>query len=260
MSASEVVELSLRGPAIAELTRAGALKIMLDGATAHTRVHVIATRFVPAPADPSPRTDRPKRSRRDAERGVTYVSGRELGDEYRYVLDRRTARRYPGVTSRQAEPVAQPVGAARDHHRDRRGTRWTRLRSADGRDGTARRLRRSGTRRWWWRGSERRRVRRLRFSRRAADRFRESRPERWRGHDRIGRPRPRDRGQRDRRRSSGFGAAHDVARRDAARRARSSSARRARSGSPRDAEEDDRAVASGRRTRDLAISRPRRSI
>ncbi|MEO8846763.1 MAG: hypothetical protein ABI591_11960 [Kofleriaceae bacterium] len=97
VSASEVVELSPRGPAILELSTVGALKIVLDGATAHTRVHVTATGFVPAPAAPMPSADRPRRSRRDAERAVTYVSGRELGDEYRYVLDRRTARRYPGL-------------------------------------------------------------------------------------------------------------------------------------------------------------------
>ena len=97
VSATAISELTPRAPAITELSLAGGLKIVLDGATARTRVHVIATRFVPALADGLPETGRYRRSRADAERGVTYVSGRELGDEYRYVLDRRTARRYPGL-------------------------------------------------------------------------------------------------------------------------------------------------------------------
>ncbi|HEX7702502.1 MAG TPA: hypothetical protein VF403_17305, partial [Kofleriaceae bacterium] len=97
VATNEVIELSQRVPAIAELSTAGALRIVLADASAWTRIHVIATRFMPAHATRMPHVDRLKHGRRDAERGVTYVSGRELGDEYRYVLDRRTARRYPGL-------------------------------------------------------------------------------------------------------------------------------------------------------------------
>src|SRR6185503_19820782 len=68
------------------------------GGGSRTRVHVIATRFQPAPvsaiADPSPAVPR---RRADRATGVRYVSGRELGDEYRYVLERRSAQRFPGL-------------------------------------------------------------------------------------------------------------------------------------------------------------------
>ncbi len=102
VTAGEVAELSRRGPVIAELRElasasAGTLAIRLVGATSATRVHVIATRFVPAPSAPPGRGQRAVRGRRDLPRAVDYVSGRELGDEYRYVLERRTARRFPGL-------------------------------------------------------------------------------------------------------------------------------------------------------------------
>ena len=35
--------------------------------------------------------------RLDRPRIAQYVSGRELGDEYRYILDRRSAKRYPNL-------------------------------------------------------------------------------------------------------------------------------------------------------------------
>jgi hypothetical protein len=94
---TEVVELSRRAPAIASVTIDRDLVVTLAGATPDTRVHVIATRFLVARTSPFGYTHLPLRARRDRPRGVDYVSGRELGDEYRYVLDRRTARRYPGV-------------------------------------------------------------------------------------------------------------------------------------------------------------------
>ncbi|HET9990505.1 MAG TPA: hypothetical protein VFQ65_18380, partial [Kofleriaceae bacterium] len=94
---TEVIGLSRRAPAIASVRVARDLVIDVAGATPDTRVHVIATRFLVARTSPFGYTHLPLRARRDRPRGVDYVSGRELGDEYRYVLDRRTARRYPGV-------------------------------------------------------------------------------------------------------------------------------------------------------------------
>jgi hypothetical protein len=64
----------------------------------HTRVHVVATRFAPAPVGreltwsalgPTYRNDPAIESQ--------YVSGRDLGDEYRYVLERRSGKRRPGL-------------------------------------------------------------------------------------------------------------------------------------------------------------------
>ncbi|MEO6774627.1 MAG: hypothetical protein ABI467_16725 [Kofleriaceae bacterium] len=94
---TEIVELTRPAPAIVSVTTDHDLVIELAGTTPDTRVHVIATRFLAARTSPFDATDLPLRARPDRARGVDYVSGRELGDEYRYVLDRRTARRYPGV-------------------------------------------------------------------------------------------------------------------------------------------------------------------
>ncbi len=83
---------------LAEL-RADADAVVIDvaAATPATRVHVIATRFASAVATggvavPAPWLARTTRQPPDSH----YLSGRELGDEYRYVIDRRTAPRRPG--------------------------------------------------------------------------------------------------------------------------------------------------------------------
>ncbi|MEO8554386.1 MAG: hypothetical protein ABI678_30635, partial [Kofleriaceae bacterium] len=94
---TEIAELSPRVPAIAKLEVGTALVITLAGATRDTRVHVIATRFLPARTAPFGHVGHALRRRGDRERAVAYVSGRELGDEYRYVLDRRTQRRFPNL-------------------------------------------------------------------------------------------------------------------------------------------------------------------
>src|SRR5204863_127055 len=75
------------------------LVVRVANATKSTRVHVVATRFLPpfdafrdlagAPAEP----DRVFETERTPS---TYHSGRKLGDEYRYVLERRFAAKYPG--------------------------------------------------------------------------------------------------------------------------------------------------------------------
>lgn len=95
---TEVVQLS-RFPAAIESVEVGdALRVTLRGGDARTRVHLIATRFAPAPvaglADGAPAVPR---RRADRAIGARYVSGRELGDEYRYVLERRSAQRFPGL-------------------------------------------------------------------------------------------------------------------------------------------------------------------
>ena len=97
VTGGEIVELSPVAPVIAELAVADALRVRLVGATARTRVHVIATRFLPAPLAGTGLGARPRTFRFDRARGAAYVNGRELGDEYRYVLDRRAANRFPSL-------------------------------------------------------------------------------------------------------------------------------------------------------------------
>jgi hypothetical protein len=77
---------------------ASEVRVRLKNAGAATRVHVVATRFLPAYAVYDPLAARP------AEPEVVhvqkdesfYVSGRDIGDEYRYILERRYAKKYPG--------------------------------------------------------------------------------------------------------------------------------------------------------------------
>ena len=87
--------------ALGEVTvSAEALTATVVHATARTRVHVVAMPLWSAPAtdddelsgpvrDPAARWLRPRETR--------YVSGRDIGDEYRYVLDRQHAPRRPGM-------------------------------------------------------------------------------------------------------------------------------------------------------------------
>ncbi|MGN6108472.1 MAG: hypothetical protein ACTHU0_25430, partial [Kofleriaceae bacterium] len=82
---------------IGDLDDAG-IEIALRGASSRTRVHAIATRFGSALVEPPPiGPARVPGRRRDRARRSIYVSGRELGDEYRYVLERRAAKRYPSL-------------------------------------------------------------------------------------------------------------------------------------------------------------------
>ena len=87
------------------------LKVQLEGATTFTRVHVFATRYQPA--------FRPFRELgiiRDAEPMsytvpaviAQYVAGRDIGDEYRYVLDRKYADKLPGNMLRRPSLLLNP--------------------------------------------------------------------------------------------------------------------------------------------------------
>ena len=93
----EVGELTRSAPAITELTVAGALRVKLRDPGDRTRVHVIATRFSSALLELPWIGPRAVGRRIDRPRAAQYISGRELGDEYRYILDRRSAKRYPNL-------------------------------------------------------------------------------------------------------------------------------------------------------------------
>lgn len=85
------------------------LTISLRHARPSTRVHVVATRFLPAPAMGTLEVGRRRGGRmRDARPGVHYQSGRDLGDEYRYVLERRQAARRPGVMLEKPSLLLNP--------------------------------------------------------------------------------------------------------------------------------------------------------
>jgi hypothetical protein len=75
------------------------VKIQVANASQYTRVHVIATRFVPAYRSFALLSR--VRGKEPALFGIPhaesmYLSGRNIGDEYRYILERRQAKKYPG--------------------------------------------------------------------------------------------------------------------------------------------------------------------
>lgn len=102
VSRRRLLELSRRRPLqIAAVDVQGdSLKIRVVGATARTRVHVLAARFLPAyaafPDLDVPLGAEPRAATLEPQL-TAYVSGRDLGDEYRYVLDRKYAKKRPGV-------------------------------------------------------------------------------------------------------------------------------------------------------------------
>ena len=85
--------------------------LRINNATSDTRVHVVATRFVPhetvfqgigIPSVPLATAKGLRRSQ------SLYLSGRNIGDEYRYILERRYARQFPGNMLRNPSLLLNP--------------------------------------------------------------------------------------------------------------------------------------------------------
>jgi hypothetical protein len=75
------------------------IELRLSGASPGTRVHVVGGRFLPAFSmfGALARIDRPDpRMVETARARSRYVSGRDIGDEYRYILERKQHRKRPG--------------------------------------------------------------------------------------------------------------------------------------------------------------------
>jgi len=95
-----LVELSPPLPLIRSLAiEEDQLVARLSDAGPDTRVHVVATLFRPSSALPRTLDRAPRAPHTHVVPAVLshYVSGRDIGDESRYVLERRTAARRPGV-------------------------------------------------------------------------------------------------------------------------------------------------------------------
>lgn len=100
---SESRHLQMRNPRpmrVASLEAKGdKVTIKLANADKATRVHVLATRFVP-PFDPFEEIVGPYAPGLvTIQRGTNeslYVSGRDIGEEYRYILERRAEKKFPG--------------------------------------------------------------------------------------------------------------------------------------------------------------------
>ena len=84
---------------IASLENAGGkLSVRLENGNPMARVHVVATRFVPEFSLASlgdPNWTEPISVKRGSAEAL-YISGRDIGDEYRYILERRAAKKFPG--------------------------------------------------------------------------------------------------------------------------------------------------------------------
>ncbi len=87
------------------------VKIQLENATGRARVHVFATRFQPAyPAYGVLSAIRPlEPGMLITPKGESqYVAGRSIGDEYRYIIDRKFARKYPGNMLERPQLLLNP--------------------------------------------------------------------------------------------------------------------------------------------------------
>ncbi|MEP7122072.1 MAG: hypothetical protein ABJE95_14230 [Byssovorax sp.] len=110
-SGPRMMELSPTPPLLRSLSVDDAeLVVRVSDAGADTRVHVIATLFRPAIALKRSLAQSPRAPLSiDAAPALSdYVSGRDIGDEYRYILQRRTAARRPGVLLEKPSLLLNP--------------------------------------------------------------------------------------------------------------------------------------------------------
>lgn len=87
------------------------VKIRFIGANQYSRVHVIASRYYPRfPAWTRLRSviDAEPFALRTSDPKALYVEGRDIGDEYRYIIDRRYARKFPGNLLARPELLLNP--------------------------------------------------------------------------------------------------------------------------------------------------------
>ena len=110
-SGPRMVELSPTPPLIRSLAAEESdLVVRVSDAGADTRVHVVATLFRPAAALKPTLAQEPRAplSIEVAPALTDYISGRDIGDEYRYILQRRTAARRPGVLLEKPSLLLNP--------------------------------------------------------------------------------------------------------------------------------------------------------
>jgi hypothetical protein len=91
-------------------TRADKLVLRLVNADPLTRVHLAATRFLPDYPLGSlgrPNVSEPIAIRRGSSEAL-YLSGRDIGEEYRYILERRAAKKFPGNLTPRPDLLLNP--------------------------------------------------------------------------------------------------------------------------------------------------------
>ncbi|MCF6284373.1 MAG: hypothetical protein L3K26_04210, partial [Candidatus Hydrogenedentes bacterium] len=96
----------------------GGVKIQVGGANSFTRVHVVATRFLPDRYLYSRMyvtTSSAVASRPLGQSYALYTSGRQIGDEYRYILERRFAMKFPGNMLERPSLLLNPWAIKETH-------------------------------------------------------------------------------------------------------------------------------------------------
>jgi hypothetical protein len=89
----------------------GDLVVQLQNTSQFTRVHVLATRYLPeyfAFNDLGKLRDSELRGTFPAWADSTYLTGRNIGDEFRYVLDRRLQKKFPGNMLERPQLLLNP--------------------------------------------------------------------------------------------------------------------------------------------------------
>ena len=99
--------------------------IIAANADALTRVHLVATRFLPEHDLFETLAHAPRRGLAGGTPGRLpnlYISGRKIGDEYRYILERRYAEKFPGnkCVGKMGKPN-RPTGSKIDANARPRG-------------------------------------------------------------------------------------------------------------------------------------------
>ncbi|MBM3999155.1 MAG: hypothetical protein FJ297_06365 [Planctomycetes bacterium] len=113
LGAHTLLEVRRRNPvAVGELTAdAESVRLQLRNATPFTRIHVFATRYAPQFDDfqklAAVRDSDPRWAFIPAPKSY-YVEGRNIGDEYRYIIDRKYASKFPGNMLERPELLLNP--------------------------------------------------------------------------------------------------------------------------------------------------------
>lgn len=109
------------------------LRVQLHNHQANTRVHIVATHFVPRVNIYSQFADVQSVAPQNQELQFPvslYLSGRQIGDEYRYILNRKYAKKYPGNNLKRPSLLLNPW-SLRDTQTSQQtaasGEKWNRM-------------------------------------------------------------------------------------------------------------------------------------
>ncbi len=106
------------------------VQIQLKNVSKTTRVHIAATRYLPAYSifdNLNKTVFRVPKNIPIFENKSNYISGRDIGDEYRYILDRKYATKFPGNMLKKPELLLNPWAMRKtdtEIHEAKKGEAW----------------------------------------------------------------------------------------------------------------------------------------